>query len=42
MKVEFVSSEDNPADLLTKSLGLLLHHQQVELIGLKDVETDRV
>jgi hypothetical protein len=42
VKVEFVASEDNPADLLTKSLGPLLHRRQVKLIGLGEVEADRV
>ena len=42
VKAEFVASEDNPADLLTKPLVPLLHRRQVGLIGLGEVEVDRV
>jgi hypothetical protein len=41
VKVEFVASEDNPADLLTKPLGPLLHCRQVGLIGLGEIEVNR-
>jgi hypothetical protein len=42
IKVEYVSTEDNPADLLTKLLGPLMHRKKVQLIGLSEVKSDRV
>ena len=35
LKVEYIPSEDNPADILTKPLGTTLHHCQVGLLQLK-------
>jgi hypothetical protein len=42
IKVEYIPSEENPADLLTKSLGPLVHRRQVELIGLGAIDADCV
>lgn len=35
LKVEYIPSEDNPADILTKSLGTTLHRRQVGLLQLE-------
>lgn len=35
LEVEYIPSEENPADILTKSLGGTLHMRQVMLLGLQ-------
>jgi hypothetical protein len=42
IKVEYITSEDNPADLLTKSLSPAIHGRMVKLIGLVEVKSAQV
>lgn len=34
VQIEYISSEDNPADILTKSLGATIHRRQIGLLRL--------
>lgn len=42
LEVRYVPSEENVADILTKSLGATLHRRQVELMGMRPCDTARV
>jgi hypothetical protein len=42
MKIEYVNTEKNPADMLTKVLGKNKHEKFVKMIGLGNIESEGV